>query len=91
MFDKLLLPQNVLPQNVLPIPELGKGNAKRSKRHVVDLPSWLEAWNRYICVGLAYDHYMALGLIKIMVKLFPNHSSACCLEYAGSARQLHVI
>ena len=43
MFDKLLLPQNVPPT-----PEVGKGNAKWKKRHVVDLPSWLEAWNRYI-------------------------------------------
>ena len=50
MFDKLLLPQNVPP-----IPKVGKGNAKWSKRHVVDLSSWLETWNHYICVRLAYD------------------------------------
>ena len=59
MFDKLLLPQNVLPT-----PKVGKGNVKQSKWHVVDLPSWVEAWNRYICVRLAYDLSMALELVK---------------------------
>ena len=85
MFDKLLLPQNVPPT-----PKVGKGNAKWSKRHVVDLPSWLEAWNQYICVRLAYDLSMALELVKyqtIMVMLFANHSPACCLEYDSLFRQ----
>ena len=75
MFDKLLLPQNVPPT-----PKLGKG----SKQHVVDLPSWLQAWNRYICVRLAYDRSMSLKLVKcqtIMMMLFRNHSPTRCLEY----------
>ena len=85
VFDKLLLPQNVPPT-----PKLGKGKAKWSKRHVVDLPSGLEAWNRYICVRLAYDRSMALELVKyqtIMVMLFANHSPARCLEYDSLFRQ----
>ena len=67
-----------------PTPKVGKGNAKWSKWHVVDLPSWLEAWNRYICITLAYDRSMALKLVKyqtIMVMLFANQSPARCLEY----------
>ena len=78
MFDKLLLPQNVPPT-----PKVGKGSAKWSKWHVVDLLSWLEAWNRYICVRFAYNLSIALELVKyqtIMVMLFANHSPACCLE-----------
>ena len=85
MFDKLLLPQNVPPT-----PKLGKGNTKRRKQHVVDLPSWLEAWNRYVCVRLAYDRSMALKLVKyqtIMVMLFASHSPARCLEYDSLFRQ----
>ena len=43
---------------------------------------------------LAYDCCMAFELVKyqtVMVMLFTNHSSACCLEYAGSTRQVYVI
>ena len=75
-FDKLLLPQSVPPSS--------KSKAKGNKRQVTDLPSWLEAWNRYICVRLAYDHSMALELVKyqtIIAMLFANHSPVRCLEY----------
>ena len=85
MFDKLLLPQYVPPN-----PKIGKGNVKRSERHVVDLPTWLEAWNRYICVRLAYDLSIAFELVKyqtIMVMLFTNHSPARFLEYDSLFRQ----
>ena len=85
MFDKLLLPQNV-PST----PKPSKGKAKQSKSHVVDLPSWLEAWNRYICVRVAYDCSMALELVKyqtIMVMLFANNPPAHCLNYDSLFRQ----
>lgn len=67
VFDELLLPHNVSPTQ-----KHVKGRAKWNKWHVVDLPSWLEAWNRYICVRLAYNRSMALELVKyqtIMVML----------------------
>ena len=85
VFDKLLLPHNVPPTQ-----KHVKGKARRNKRHVVDLPSWLEAWNRYICVRLAYNRSMALELVKyqtIMVMLFANHPPARCLEYDSLFRQ----
>ena len=39
---------------------------------------------------LAYDHSMALELVKyqtIMVILFANHSPLCCLDYDSLFRQ----
>ena len=54
------------------------------------LPTCLEAWNRYLCVRLAYNRSVALELVKyqtIVVMLFANHSSARCLEYDSLLRQ----
>ena len=82
VFDKLLLPQSVPPSS--------RSKTKRNKRQVTDLFSWLEAWNRYTCVRLAYDRSMALELVKyqtIMVMLFANHSPIRCLEYDSLFRQ----
>ena len=70
--------------------KLARVMQSRVKRHVVDLPSWLEAWNQYICVRLAYELAMALELVKyqtIMVMLFANHSAGRCLEYDSLFRQ----
>ena len=86
MFDKLLLPHNVPPTQ-----KDGKGKAEWPKRHVVDLSSWLETGTD-TCVRLAYDHSMALELVKYqtkMVMLFANHPSAHRLEYENFIKQLH--
>ena len=54
------------------------------KQHVTDLPSWLEAWNRFACAKIADHPVMALELAKyqaIMGMFFAKHQpQLCCFD-----------
>ena len=60
------------------------------KRHVTDLPSWLEAWNRFVCAKIAHHPAMALELAKyqtLMGMFFAKHQPQLCIEYDKLFRQ----
>ena len=83
-FDKLLLGTHKPPS-------LQKQKSdKKHHRQVADLPSWLQAWNRYLCARVADCPSMALELAKyqtIMVMFFEKHPPQLCIEYDKLFRQ----
>lgn len=57
---------------------------------MTDLPSWLEAWNRYLCCHLSYFPLTALEMVKyqtLLIMLFAHHPPQHCLEYDRLFRQ----
>lgn len=80
--SKLLLPANTPPL----FQTLAKPKPKQQepKRALTDLPSWFDAWNRYLCCHLPYFPLTALEMVKyqtLLVMLFANHPPQQCLEY----------
>ena len=84
-FDKLLLP--VIDETLAV--HAGQA-AKRSrdsssvKRRVIDLASWLEAWNIFLAVRLHVSPSSALQLAKyqaIMCQLFSSYPVGVCIKY----------
>ena len=87
-FDKLLTPSDSPP---LAVAVLRKSRRSREKkRSVIDLASWLEAWNRYLCTRLSFRPQMALELAKyqtLIVMLFNHYPPQACLRYDSLFRQ----
>ena len=86
--NKLLLPTHT-PPLFQPLTK-PKPKRKESKRVMTDLPSWLEAWNRYLCCHLSYFPLTALEMVKyqtLLIMLFANHPPQHCLEYDRLFRQ----
>ena len=90
-FDKLLLP--VIDETLAV--HAGQA-AKRSrdyssaKRRVIDLASWLEAWNIFLAVRLQVSPSSALQLAKyqaIMCQLFSSYPVGVCIKYDSLFRQ----
>ena len=82
-FNKLLLPVDTPPLlQPLKVPKRTKD--KSAKRSVIDLPTWLEAWNRFLCAFLVHYPSQALELAKsqtIIAMFFTNHPASQCIEY----------
>ena len=81
-FNKLLLPKGTIPISHV-TQETRKGKHKQS-RDVEDLATWLEAWNRYLCVRVASSPATALELVKyqtLMVMFFTHHQAEQCIHY----------
>ena len=86
-FDKLLLP--VLDESITVDQAVGQA-AKRirdtrpARRRVVDLVTWLEAWNIFFPVRLQVSPSSALQLAKyqtIMCQLFSSYPVGVCIKY----------
>lgn len=61
-----------------------------AKRHVVDLATWLEAWNIFLAVHLQVSPSSALQLAKhqaIMCQLFSSYPVGVCIKYDSLFRQ----
>ena len=61
-----------------------------SCRSVTDLASWLEAWNRYLCVAIAYEPSRSLELAKyqtIVCMLFTHYPPQAGVAYDQHFRQ----
>ena len=87
-FDKLLLPPHTPPLSMFNQKSAKKRNTE--KRQVVDLNSWLEAWNRYATCRIASDPAMALELVKyqtVVSLLFARYPAASVIEYDCLFRQ----
>jgi len=59
-------------------------------RTVTDLASWLETWNRYLCVAIAYDPSRSLELAKyqtIVCMLFTHYPPQAGVAYDQHIRQ----
>ena len=85
-FDSLLLP----PLPVGPVPSKARANRIRDKRSVTDLASWLEAWNRYLCVRLSAQPSLALELSTYqttLAMLFSHYPAMACIRYDQLFRQ----
>ena len=81
-FNKLLLPKGIIPISHV-TRETRKGKYKQS-REVEDLATWLEAWNRYLCVRVASSPTTALELAKyqtLMGMFFTHHQAEQCIHY----------
>ena len=64
------------------------GEAKESKRRVVDFPSWMEAWNIFLAIRVQTAPQTAPQLVKyhtIITQLFSSYSADVCI--APSAKQ----
>ena len=92
-FDKLLLP--VLDESIAVDQAAGQA-AKRirdtrpARRRVVDLVTWLEAWNIFFPVRLQVSPSSALQLVKyqtIMCQLFSSYLVGVCIKYDSLFRQ----
>ena len=87
-FDKLLIPPHTPPLSMFNQKSAKKRNTE--KRQVVDLNSWLEAWNRYATCRIASDPAMALELVKyqtVVSLLFARYPAASVIEYDCLFRQ----
>ncbi|KAL5488979.1 hypothetical protein EMCRGX_G018014 [Ephydatia muelleri] len=85
-FDKLLLP--VLDETLV-VGQAAK-RTRSAKRHVVDLATWLEAWNVFLAVRLQVSPSSALQLAKyqaIMCQLFSSYPVGVCIKYDSLFRQ----
>ena len=88
-FDKLLLP--VLDET-LAVGQAAKRtrDSRSAKRRVVDLATWLEAWNIFLAVRLQVSPSSALQLAKyqaIMCQLFSSYPVGVCIKYDSLFRQ----
>ena len=72
------------------------GQEKREKEkgarrlRVVDLATWLEAWNIFLAVRIQTAPDSALALVKyqaIMTMLFSSYPAGVCLKYDSTFRQ----
>ena len=87
--NKLLLPVDT-PPLLQPSKVPKRTNDKSPKRSIIDLPTWLEAWNRFLCAFLVYHPSQALELAKyqtMIVMFFANHPASQCIEYDRLFRQ----
>ena len=60
------------------------------RRRVVDLATWLEAWNIFLAVRIQIAPDSALALVKyqaIMTMLFSSYPAGVCLKYDSTFRQ----
>ena len=88
-FDKLLLP--VLDET-LAVGQAAKRtrDSRSAKRRVVDLATWLEAWNIFLAVRRQVSPSSALQLAKyqvIMCQLFSSYPVGVCIKYDSLFRQ----
>ena len=88
-FDKLLLP--VLDETLV-VGQAAKRtrDSRSAKRRVVDLATWLEAWNIFLAVRLQVSPSSALQLAKyqaIMCQLFSSYPVGVCIKYDSLFRQ----
>ena len=88
-FDKLLLP--VLDET-LAVGQAAKRtrDSRSAKRRVVDLATWLEAWNIFLAVRLQVSPSSALQLAKyqaIMCQLVSSYPVGVCIKYDSLFRQ----
>lgn len=79
-----------------PLFTINQKSAKRrktEKRQVMDLNSWLEAWNRYATCRIASDPAMALEHVKyqtVVSLLFARYPAASVIDYDRLFRQAAV-
>ena len=63
---------------------------KASKRHVVDFPSWMEAWNVFLAIWVQTAPQTAPQLVKYQVittQLFTSYPAGVCVKYDNTFRQ----
>lgn len=87
-FNKLLLPKGTIP-----ISHATRETRKSKHKHhrqIEDLPTWLEAWNRYVCARVVSSPSVALELAKyqtLIVMFFTHHPAEQCINYDDLFRQ----
>ena len=65
-------------------------DSRPARRRVVDLATWLEAWNIFFAVRLQISPSSALQLAKyqtIMCQLFSSYPVGVCIKYGSLFRQ----
>ena len=80
-FDKLLVRKG----------ESSIRKSKQPEKRATGLPSWLEAWNRYVGVVLVTQPSRALEMLQyqaLMTAAFSEYPAEACLEYDCRSRQL---
>ena len=85
-FDKLLPP---LDDQSLPA-LIGKGKIDKTQRLVSDLPSWLEAWNKFVAIRVQTFPDTALAMLQYqstICQLFSTFGPVAALKYNKLFRQ----
>lgn len=89
-FDCLLGPGVEEGPNALQVQGKRGRETKASKRHVVDFPSWMEAWNVFLAIRVLTAPQTAPQLVKyqaIITQLFSSYPAGVCVKYDNAFRQ----
>ena len=89
-FDKLLGPAMAEGTGAFLDQEKREKEKGAGRRRVVDLASWLEAWNVFLAVRIQTAPDSALALVKyqaIMTMLFSSYPPGVCLKYDSTFQQ----
>eukprot|EP00731_Ephydatia_muelleri_P007628 Em0003g1876a len=87
-FDCLLGPGIEEGSNALQLQGKRVGETKASKRRVVDLSSWMEAWTVFLAIRVQTAPQTALQLVKyqaIITQLFLSYPASVCIKYDSAS------